>query len=148
MVLDIALGIVLAVVILWALPLLVAAGLVMVLLGIALVVIGLAFSNWKAVVTWGLVAVAIGMSFGIPYFVFRQLCRRVPRFQGLVDGKPPFDRWPYLPLRLVTVFILAVGLVCAGFGALTLTIGQIENLETWLSTKPNNLVDALSGSPK
>lgn len=121
MVVEIALGIVLAVVILSLLPLLVAAAGFMIVVGIGLAVVVAAVINWR--VTLGIVCglLVLALALGVPMLLLKYCERRWPQCELLISGKPPYDTIRRAPMRWAAAFAVAVvfasifvGLLVAG----------------------------------
>ena len=98
MIVEIALGIVLAVVILWLLPLLIAAASALIVVGIGLVIIVAAVINWR--VTLGIVGgvVILTAAVGVPTLLLNYCEWRWQKFALLMSGKPPYDTLRRAPI--------------------------------------------------
>lgn len=122
MVIEIALGIVLAVIILSCLPLILAAGLVVVGLGLLLGVVALGVAFWpKLLFLPPLIA-----GFAVPFAIFKWVASRFTWFRLALDGKPPYDKWRHVPLRFALTGPIVFSLVCLG---LAVAMGATALLE-------------------
>ena len=128
MVLEIALGIVLAYAIITMLPLIIAGG-VLVLAVAAVVLAGVAaIYNWKMtlLVLGGLFTLALAL--GVPYMLGLHLTRRYPTLKLAIDGKEPFHQMRKLPHRLALMIpfvLIAVVLGLSLFGAGATGVGLL-----------------------
>lgn len=135
MIVEIALGIVLACIILRLLPLIIGGAIVLVVLaGVATVVVA-AIYNWSTVLFLVAAIVTYGLALGVPYALGSHLTRRYPVLKSAVDGKVPFDNKRAMPQRiaiLLTFVLVGVGL---GLVILQLSASGFDQLEASIRSR-------------
>ena len=116
MIVEIALGIVLAVIILSLLPLLIAAAGALIVVGIGLAIAVAAVVNWRVTigVLGGLLILVVAV--GLPAALYEYCGRRWIQFRLLIDGKPPFDTIRRAPMRWAAMLTVAVAFASMGVG--------------------------------
>jgi hypothetical protein len=128
MVLEIALGIVLAYIIITMLPLIIAGGVLVITVAAVVLASAAAIYNWKVVllVLGGLLTLALAL--GVPYTLGLYLTRRYPTLKLAIDGKEPFHEVRKLPHRLALMIpfvLVAVVLGLSLFGAGATGVGLL-----------------------
>ena len=116
MVVEIALGIVLAVIILALLPLFIAAAGFLMVVGIGLAIVVAAIVNWR--VTLGVLGgvLILLVAVGVPMALYDYCGRRWKQLRLLMDGKPPYDTIRRAPMRWATTLTAVLALVSIGVG--------------------------------
>lgn len=125
MVIEIALGIVLAVIILAFLPQIYTAAVILVLaaIGIAIVaaIAAAIYFNWRVVYHTLGIGLAIVLAIGVPAILYRYYSRRWPRYRLLMIEQPTPDNagraWAVFGTKVATtITLLGIG-ICAGWVA-------------------------------
>ncbi len=120
--LTIAGGIILAVLFFWLLPLIIAGGIVLLGVGLAVLVLVLLFTYFEQTLAALCVLAAIAVSFGIPYKAFLWASERYPNYRAVVDGDAPYKGLRMLPLRVAIIGASAVGGVGFAFALLNVLV--------------------------
>ena len=121
--LEIAGGIILAVLFFWLLPLIIAGGLALLATGLVVVAAVLLFTYFEQTLAAVCLLFAVLVAFGIPYKVFSWASERFPKYRAVVDGDAPFTGLKMLPLRVATAGATAVGGVGFAFALLNVLVG-------------------------
>jgi hypothetical protein len=112
-VLEIAGGIILAVMFFCFFPLIVAGGVAVVVGATALLALLLLGTYWREALPMALFISCIS----IPFLLYERIKARYLRYAEIIDGKPPYDTVNSLPLRVVTTGITAfIGVLMAVVG--------------------------------
>jgi hypothetical protein len=131
-IIEIALGIVLAWIIISLLPLIVAGGLLLLVIGIAALIFLAVLLNWAKALVVASGVVTFAAAIGVPYVVGLNLLRRFPSLHLAIDGKEPFNSWRALPVRVLFTAPYVFGLVALGLGLLFAGFYGVEWVEATL----------------
>ena len=117
MIVEVALGVVLAVLILRLLPAVIL-GIILIgataFLGTILLLVWLNFEK-LAVVIAGIGACSL--LYGIPFWLNSKVTAKYPTFGALVRGEAPYDQLPKQPKRLLVMVLFALTVTCLGIAA-------------------------------
>lgn len=111
MVIEIALGIVLAVIILNCLPLIIIGGAFLLGIGLLIGAVALGVAFWPKL----LILPPLIVGYAVPYAIYMWVSRRFAWFQLALDGKPPYDGWWQVPVRFAIAAPIVLSLVALGF---------------------------------
>ncbi|MDD5336160.1 MAG: hypothetical protein PHS32_20685 [Rhodoferax sp.] len=106
---EIAGGIILAVLVFYFLPLIIAGGVLLVAVAVVVLLGVFAYSYFHQTLVGLSWIFLIAVSFGTPAVLFHLATKRYPKYEAAIDGKPPFDGLRMLPIRMVATGITAVG---------------------------------------
>lgn len=118
LIIEIALGIILAVLILRFLPTIVAGAILLALVAAFILIVALVWLNLKdvAAVVGALAVVAV--VYGIPFWLKDKIAQRYPTFDALIKGNPPYNQLVKQPFRITVMALFAVTLAAVGAGSL------------------------------
>jgi hypothetical protein len=117
-ILEIAAGIVLAVLVLRLLPLIIISSLLIGCVALVFVLLLLVWLNLEKVAIYVAALGAVGLLYGVPFWLQSKITEKYPEFGKLVRGEPPFNEFARQPKRLLIMALFA--LVVAGAGLATL----------------------------
>jgi hypothetical protein len=126
LVIEIALGIVLAVLILRFLPAILGGAIligVIALLGVILLLVW--FNLDKVAVFVGAIG-AVTLLYGVPFWLQSTITARYPGFGTLVRGEPPYDRLSKQPQRIIVMACFALAVAGAGIAALLGAVYSVD----------------------
>lgn len=127
MIIEIALGIVLAVVVLAFLPALLTGGFLLLVIALVAGLIALIVFNFR-IVGIGLIALcALATLYGVPFLLAGVVSERYPKIGTIIDGKPPYNRLTKFPVRLVVVGVVAIGVSLIAVFSL-IAVGHLVDL--------------------
>ena len=113
MIIEIALGIVLALVILALWPWIVGAGLILIAMAVVALIIAAVIFNLPKAIGFLALTIILFVSVAVPFLIFKRLMR-LPRVAAAVDGTAPYNSWRRLPMRIAVTGTMAVVLVVIG----------------------------------
>ncbi|WP_136418650.1 hypothetical protein [Herbaspirillum sp. ST 5-3] len=126
LILQVAFGIVLAVIILRLLPAIVAGALIIGLAALLAITAGLVWLNLKTVAIYIAAFGAVGLLYGIPFWLKGFVVRKYPDFHVLIKGEPPYDATAKQPLRIVVMACFSVAVASVGIGALLGAVYSVD----------------------
>jgi hypothetical protein len=113
--LEIAGGIVIAVIILWVLPLILVSGVAMILLALAIGILAVLIADFRDVAIGLLLFLAVLFLAGSPFLIWEKARQKYPKFDAVLKGDPPYDKWKRQTLIGTTsVTLLALAIFAPG----------------------------------
>ena len=116
MILEIALGIVLAYVIIALLPVIIGGSLVLGVVGTIVAIFLLVIFNIKTTAICIGFLIAIAVPCFIPYWINSQAEKKYPKWGALLKGQPPYDKLATQPFRLAVMACYVISGVFVMFG--------------------------------
>jgi hypothetical protein len=123
---EIALGIVLAVIILRLLPAIVAVAMVVGVIALIAITALLIWLNFQTIAVYVGALGAVGVMYGIPFELKAKIEKRYPPFAALIRGEPPYNQMARQPLRIAVMACFSVAVAAVGVGALLGAISAID----------------------
>lgn len=125
-VIEIALGIVLAVIILLFLPAILAGAMLIgasVLLGFIFLLVWL---NLEKAAIFVAAIGAVGLLYGLPFWLQHTITAKYPTFGALVRGEHPYNHLSKQPQRIFVMACFAIAVAGAGIGALLGAVYSVD----------------------
>lgn len=126
LILEIAVGIVLAVIILRVLPATLASALVLGLIALLVITIALVWLNLKTIAIYIAAVGAASILYGVPFLLKDQVTKKYPGFTSLIRGEPPYDQITKQPLRIAVMACFSVAVASIAVGALVGALYTID----------------------
>ena len=128
LIVEIALGIVLAVIILRLLPEIVAVAIVVGVIALIAIMALLIWFNFQTIAIYVGALGVVGVLYGIPFWLKAKIEKKHPPFAALIRGEPPYNHIEKQPLRLTVMACFSVAVAAVGLGALLGTISAVDLL--------------------
>jgi hypothetical protein len=126
LIVQIALGIVLAVLILRILPAFLAGAMFTGAIALLGVILLLVWFNLEKVAIFVAVVGAMVLLYGVPFWLQSTVAAKYPTFGALVRGESPYDQLSKQPQRLLVMAIFAVTVAGAGIAALLGAVYSVD----------------------
>jgi len=133
LIIQIALGIVLAVLILSFLPAILAGTLLIGAVALLGVILLLVWFNLEKVAIFVAAIGAIALLYGVPFWLQNTITAKYPAFGALVRGETPYDHLSKQPQRLFIMLCFAVTVAGAGIAALFGAVYSVDFISQVLS---------------
>jgi hypothetical protein len=126
LIVEIALGVVLAVLILRFLPAILTGAMLLGAIALLGVILLLVWFNLEKVAVFVAAVGAIALLYGVPFWLQSTIIAKYPTFGTLVHGKPPYDQLSKQPQRLLVMVFFAVAVGGAGIATLLGAVYSVE----------------------
>ncbi len=124
--LQVALGIVLAVIIVWMLPAIVAVALLLAFVSVIALVVALVWLNLQVVAIYVSAIASVAVLYGVPFWMKTHILRKYPAFLALTKGEPPFNVMAKQPARIAVMACFAVAVALSGVGVLLGMVSLVD----------------------
>ncbi|MCX5902769.1 MAG: hypothetical protein NTV89_04695 [Proteobacteria bacterium] len=132
LIIEIALGIVLAVFILRFLPAILAGAMLIGAIALLVVILLLVWFNLEKVAIYVAAIVAMALLYGVPFWLQSAITAKYPNFGALLRGEPPYDHLSKQPQRLLVMAIFALAIAGAGIAALLGAVYSVDVISRML----------------
>lgn len=132
LIIEIALGIVLAVLILRFLPAILVGAMLIGAIALLGVILMLVWFNLKEAASFVAVIGAMVLLYGVPFWLQSSITAKYPTFGALVRGEPPYNHFSKQPQRLLIMAFFALVVAGAGIAALLGAVYSIDLISQML----------------
>ena len=126
LIVEVALGIVLAVLILRFLPAILAGAMFIGAIALLGVILLLVWFNLEEVASFVAAIGAIALLYGVPFWLQSTITTKYPTFGTLIRGDSPYDQMSKQPQRLLVMALFAVAVAAAGIAALLGAVYSVD----------------------
>ncbi len=126
LIIEIALGIVLAVLILRFLPAIVAGAILLALVVAFILIATLVWLNLEEIAAIVGAMAVVAVVYGVPFWLKDKIAQRYPSFDALIKGNPPYNQLAKQPLRITVMALFAFTLAAVGAGSLFGTLFVVD----------------------